>query len=305
MNKGIKILTVSLCAVCAASYIVSDHFAKRKTDNEVPRIAMLDKEVTISVSDPSEAIFQGVTASDREDGDVTDSLIVESLSNMDKNHERTAVLAAFDSNGNVTKASRTVKYSDYRSPEFNLSNSLTVQNSNVASILEGITVTDVLDGDLSEQVQLETGDTVQSDSTKDYSANLLVTNSAGDTVDIPVTLTACTSSDLAAVPSIELSTYLVYLNKGAETPAWKGFLKSVTVSGRTWLWNDGGFSIEPEEDGSIPELRANETELRSSDVKAKQAVDTSTPGVYEVDYYVKAYKKNPAAHVRMIVVVQE
>ncbi len=305
MNKGVKILTVVLCAASAAAYILSDRYVKRDAGNERPRIEMEEMEVTISVSDPEESIFQGVTASDKEDGDVTESLILESLSNMDKNYARTAVLAAFDSNGNVTKSSRTVYYSDYRSPEFTLSSSLTVQNSKVTDILEGVEVTDVLDGDLSDQVQLETADSVETEVTEDYPANLLVTNSAGDTVNIPLTITACTTSDLAAVPSIELSTYLIYLDKDADTPSWKSFLQSVTVSGRTWLWSDGAFSLEPEEDGSIPELRSNETELRSSDVKAKQEVDTSTPGVYEVDYYVKAYKKNPAAHVRLVVVVRE
>ncbi len=305
MNKHVKILTILLCILSTAVFVFSKRTADRNADNESPRIAIPEKEITISVSDPVEAVFQGVTASDKEDGDVTDSLIVESLSNMDKNYARTAVIAAFDSNGNVTKSSRTVYYSDYHSPEFTLSTPLTVSNSKVSDILQGVQVTDVLDGDLSDLVQLETGSTVATDATDDYEAHLLVTNSAGDAVNIPVTVTACTTSDLAAVPSIELSTYLIYLDKDSDTPSWKSFLQSVTVSGRTWLWNNGAFSIEPEEDGTIQELRANETELRSSDVKAKQEVDTSTPGVYEVDYYVKAYKKNPAAHVRMIVVVRE
>ncbi len=304
MNKGVKRLTILLCILCAGIYILSDRYAKRDSSNRPPRIAMLDNTVTISVADTEEAIFQGVTATDDEDGDVTSSLLVESMSNMDKNLSRTAVIAAFDSKGNVTKTSRTVAYSDYTSPEFTISSPLTVAASGLSSVLDGVSVNDVLDGDISDHVQLETSAMVATDVTDDYEATLMVTNSAGDTVDIPVTLTACTASDMAATPSIELSTYLIYLNKGDETPSWKSFLKSVTISGRTWIW-DNGFSLEPEEDGTIPELRATELELTSSMVKAKQEVDTSVPGVYEVDYYVKAYKANPAAHVRMFVVVRE
>lgn len=304
MNKGVKRLTLILCIAAAAVYILSRQYANRTSGDEPPRIAMVEKEVTISVTDPVESIFQGVTASDVEDGDVTESLLVESMSNMTKDLTRTAVIAAFDSAGNVTKSSRTVAYSDYTSPNITLSTPLTVQAASVSDILQGIQVTDVLDGDISDQVQLETAARVDTSVTDEYEANIIVSNSAGDTVDIPVTLTACTLSDMALAPSIELSTYLIYLNQGDDTPSWKSFLKSVTVSGRTWLWSDGAFSLEPEEDGTVSELRANETELRSSDVKAKQEVDTSTPGVYEVDYYVKAYKANPAAHVRLFVIVR-
>ncbi len=304
MNKGVKRLTIILCVICAALYIVSNRYANRNSGDEMPVISMDEREVTVSVNDTEEAIFQGVTVTDKEDGDVTDSLMVESMGNMDKNLSRTAVIAAFDSSGNVTKTSRTVSYSDYTSPTLSVGSSLTVQTSKVTSILDGVTATDVLDGDISDEVQLEISGTVREDVTNDYSADLLVTNSAGDTVDIPVTVTAATAADLSAAPTIELTTYLIYLDKGADTPSWKNYISSVTVSGRTWLW-DNGFTLEPEEDGTIPTLKASEDELTSSDVKAKQEVDTETPGVYEVDYYVKAYKANPAAHVRLFVVVRE
>lgn len=304
MNKRVKTLTIFLCIVSVAVYVLSRQYARRDIGNKGPEILMDEKEVVISVNDPNDAVFQGVTAKDKEDGDVTDSLLMESMSNMDKKLARNAVIAAFDKNGNVTKATRTVSYSDYTSPEFTINNPLTVQTTKLSTILEGVEVMDVLDGDISKQVQLETAAYVEPNVTDNYKANLMVTNSAGDSVDIPVTVTACTITDMAAAPSIELKTYLIYLNKGDAAPNWKSFLKSVTVNGRTWLWNDG-FYLEPEDDGTIPELRASEMELRSSDVKAKQEVDTDTPGVYEVNYYVKAYKANPAAHVRLFVVVRE
>ncbi len=304
MNKGVKRLTIILCVLCAVLYIFSKRYVERDSGDQKPLISMDEREITISVEDSEEAIFQGVTAEDEEDGDVTDSLILESMGNLDKNLARTAVIAAFDSAGNVSKTSRLVSYSDYTSPEFSLNNSLTVQASKVSSILDGVRVNDVLDGDISDQVQLEIVTNISSDVTDDYEADLLVTNSAGDTVDIPVTVTACTASDMTAVPSIELSTYLIYLDQGAELPSWKNYMTSVTLSGRTWLWSGGAFSLEPEEDGTVPELRSDETVLTSSSVKIKQEVDTATPGVYEVDYYVKAYKDNPAAHVRLYAVVR-
>lgn len=303
MNKTVKRLAILLCIISVALFVMSSRYAKRDINNKKPKFTMDEKEVVISVNDPPEAVFQGITAKDKEDGDVTDSLLLESMSNMDKNLSRTAVIAAFDKNGNVSKTSRTVKYSDYTSPTFTVNNPLTIQTTKANTIIEGIQVEDVLDGDLSSKVQLETQKNIEKDVTDNYPAHLMVTNSAGDTVDLPVTITACTITDMAAAPSIELSTYLIYLNKGDETPSWKSFLKSVTISGKTWLWNDG-FSLEPEEDGTIPELRPTDIELRSSDIKAKQEVDTSTPGVYEVNYYVKAYKANPAGHVRLFVVVR-
>lgn len=304
MNKGIKRIAIVLCIFSVAVFVLSSRYAKRDINNKKPEISMDEREVVISVTDPEEAIFQGVTAKDKEDGDVTDSLLIESMSNMDKHLSRTAVIAAFDKHGNVTKTSRNVSYSDYTSPTFTLNNPLTVQTTKLSSILEGVEVTDVLDGDITDLVQLETQKNIEKDVTDNYQAHLMVTNSAGDTVDIPITVTACTITDMATAPSIELQTYLIYLNKGDNTPNWKSFLKTVTVAGRTWIWNDG-FIPEAEDDGTISELRPNEMELRSSDIKVKQEVDTETPGVYEVNYYVKAYKANPAAHTRLIVVVRE
>lgn len=78
----------------------------------------------ISVQDGEEALLQGVTAKDDKDGDVTGSILVEKLSGFDGENRREVTYAAFDSDGNVAKATREIVYTDYTPIRFQLNHSL-------------------------------------------------------------------------------------------------------------------------------------------------------------------------------------
>ncbi|MCD7946043.1 MAG: DUF5011 domain-containing protein [Clostridiales bacterium] len=78
-----------------------------------PVISVPDETLTVSIEDGEDTLLQGVTAQDGRDGDVTSSVLVESISNFYGDEKRLVTFAAFDSDGNVTKATRAIQYSDY------------------------------------------------------------------------------------------------------------------------------------------------------------------------------------------------
>ena len=116
--------TLVLLAVCLGVLIGYRMFDGLRTDNVVPKITISDSGIPeMSVYKP-EALLEGVTATDDRDGDVTSSIVVESVGSIMDDATVTVTYAAFDSSGNVAKAQRTVRYTDYKSPRFTLKESL-------------------------------------------------------------------------------------------------------------------------------------------------------------------------------------
>lgn len=103
---GIAVLVLVLAA--GAAWIVIEQ------DREGPTITVDDAEKLSwhSGMDKSE-LLSGVTALDDVDGDVTDSLVVESIKqNMETEDKVFVTYAAKDSSNNVTKITRSVDYKD-------------------------------------------------------------------------------------------------------------------------------------------------------------------------------------------------
>ena len=119
-NKGKKLLLL-VTAACCAAFGVYSCLGRSGRDREAPVISMAQSELRLSVTDEPACLLDGVTAADAHDGDVTASLVVESVRGMVSDRRFTVTYAAFDAAGNVAKAQRTVCYEDYVSPRFSLS----------------------------------------------------------------------------------------------------------------------------------------------------------------------------------------
>lgn len=299
------LLLVAIASIGA--FVVSYRDAHTEDTNSKPEIHMEETEIKISIDDPQEAIFEGVTAIDKEDGDVTDSMVIESQSNIIDHAYRSVVIAAFDSNGHVAKATRTVHYSDYRSPRFKLTAPLMTPATQTSSVLKGIEVKDVLDGKISDQVQIITSKKPSTDVTENYDVSLMVTNSAGDTVELPVTLTCYTAADKANAPVITLDSYLIYVKKGSAKPDALQYLSQVTTEGRSWDYNktEKNFHLAPDRFGNELELRDMEEAFKLEEMSINNPVDTKKPGIYEITYAVQKYRDNQAGITRLIVVVTD
>lgn len=106
---------------------------------------MDNSEISVSIHADEAELLSGVTAYDAKDGDVTDSLAVEHISNFIEKGRRKISIVAFDSDNNVTHAEREMVYNDYTSPVFSLDGPLRF-SVNADDLTEGLSAEDCLDG---------------------------------------------------------------------------------------------------------------------------------------------------------------
>ncbi|WP_045419726.1 immunoglobulin-like domain-containing protein [Vibrio jasicida] len=98
--------------------------------------------------------YAGVTASDKEDGDLTNSITVEGSVDVNTVGTYVLVYSVKDSDNNETKQSRTVVVYSLV-PEFEGVTDTTIQLGDAFNPMAGIKATDAEDGDLTDQVRVE------------------------------------------------------------------------------------------------------------------------------------------------------
>ena len=274
-------LMFAACAVLAC-YMVIDRLS---TDSVPPQIKIDEKEITLSIKDPKEKLLQGVSARDDEDGDVTDSLVIESVYGVTEDNRIVVSYAAFDKAGNVAKAERKVHYADYENPKLTLNAPLAFAYGRNFDVLSIVGATDVFEGDISNRVKatMLTGGKAISDEGI-HGVHFRVTNSLGDTVQLVLPVEVYVSSGYDG--KVELKDYLVYLPKGA------GFQPNSYLKSFDYL------DMSVDLTRGVP---ANITVRHSGDV------DTSTPGVYAVKYNVECEfnQRKFTGFSKLIVVVEE
>ena len=222
----------------------------------------------ISVQDGEEALLQGVTAKDDKDGDVTGSILVEKLSGFDGEDRREVSYAAFYSDGNVTKATREIVYTDYTPIRFQLNHSLRYRTGETINLSELVGASDSLDGDLSDKVKVKLESGLSTRTSGVYRIQFSVTNSACDTRILDTELEVYDAAMNEAV--VNLTTYLIYYEDGK--PDYYSYLDSVIVGGIHYNFQNGK-NIATGTDGST---------LSRSSLQIRSNVDPSTPGVYPV-----------------------
>ncbi len=282
-KSWISLLLIMLCLGVLLCYQAVDRFC---TDRKAPVITVEENLLEISVQEPRTALLQGVTARDDKDGDVTASVVVESVCLLRDDGTVAVTYAAFDKAGNVAKTQREVRFSDYECPRFSLSQPLVFANRNY-DLLSIISARDILDGDITHRIRATALEEVTSGYSGTYKVRFQVTNSLGNTVTLVLPVEIYTAGELEA--NLTLTEYLVYLEKGD------------TFNARTYL---DAFRLGREE----ILLGAGVPEKLKLTVSGK--VDTGVPGVYEVEYRI-TYIPSPAqpdrmytAYSKLIVVVE-
>lgn len=261
-------------------------------DSKGPEITMDSETISVSVNDDEKRILSGITAMDEKDGDVTDSLIVETYSNFVEKGRRNVTIAAFDKNNHVTKVSRELVYSDYHSPRFNLSAALRFP-LNTEDIFKYISADDVLDGNLTSKIKVASGETVKSDMAGLYTLTFSVANSAGDVSELPVTVEIYDATKEYNTPTISLTNYIVYVNKSAEINPWS-YVNGVSI---------GSYEYTKDENNVLVSKASNAKKISESDFVIDNQVDYNTAGVYEIVYSMTSENQYTGS-VRLVVVVE-
>ena len=94
--KKLRWFAITLFLLSVVLYALDQNQIRRKTDQTIPKISMDQDEIQVSVKDPEKVWKKGITAYDEKDGDITDSLVIESVSTFLEKGRRLVSYAAFD-----------------------------------------------------------------------------------------------------------------------------------------------------------------------------------------------------------------
>lgn len=245
-------LAVLVCAVYAVLRVQKTIF----TDTTPPVISFDADTVSVSVNDGDSALLAGVTATDDTDGDLSGQVYVQNISQLLDGNSAKVTYIVFDSADNMTTESRTVVYTDYQSPHFALSRQLSYKPNTQVTLMDRLTASDVIDGNLTDSIRVSSSSL--STSTEGlYEITVQVTNSMGDTATLPLTVIIQSTSALS--PEIVLSDHLVYLPAGS--------------------WFDPAAYFV-----SVRDSAAAEPTASMEGVFVQSNVDVNQPGVYPVVY---------------------
>ncbi len=186
---------------------------KKNEDNTIPVITIENDFVEVNCDATNEDFLKGISATDEKDGDLTDEVIVESVSRFIEPGVCEVKYAVCDSNNHVAHATRKVRYLDYEAPKFKLKNSLCFslyENINVASYIGAV---DSIEGDISGNIVITSPD-YTSAVAGIFTLELSVSNKKGDTSTLSLPL-IMEERNLSA-PVIKLKDYLIYIDKNQE-----------------------------------------------------------------------------------------
>lgn len=290
MKKRTWIFLALIC-LCLVVFFCYRTVKRMRADTVAPQIHISSDVLQLSVQASDDELLQGVTAKDNKDGDVTGSVVVESIRLADPDGTASVTYAAFDRAGNVTKASRQVKYTDYESPRFALKAPLVFAQNSSVEVLSLIRATDLLDGDITRRIRATSLTENAINSLGTHDVEFRTTNSLGDTVELILPVEVYPVGTYQA--SLKLTDYLIYLPAGADFDP-RDYLDSFTMGG---------------EDTSLKYGIPQTLSLRTTGT-----VNTKTPGVYSIGYTV-TYKADStggreegrtySGYSKLIVVVEE
>ena len=297
-----RLRTLSITLFIASLILFGINYYRKSIyeDRTGPVFQIEDNIIEVSVKDDEKALLKGLTATDAADGDVTDSVIVESISPFTGTGRRIVNYAAFDSDNHVTHAKRELAYTDYRASQFHLSKPLSFA-MNATNLLDGITVDDCIDGDLTKSVKLMSDEEIDTSHVGEYSARLKVTNSAGGVSYLPVTIEIYDASVQYRRPQLKLTDNVVYIEKGEYFDE-KEYLSSITINGTEYSMTEeagtyGARYLSPDE---------TENTIGYDRVEIESDLDTDVSGYYELIYSFEDTEENAGTgHARLYVVVLE
>lgn len=271
--KLMRIIISILFVITAVAALIVFIGEKASVDKTIPQIKVEGEMIEVSLSAPNEELLQGVSAYDEKDGDLTGNLIVESVSGFIEKGVSKVTYAVCDSNNNVAKATRKIRFRDYQSPRFKVKDNLCFSLYEHIDIRKFVEAEDGIDGDLTNSIII-TSEKYSSTNAGMYVLDATVTNSKGDTSTIHLPLIV--EDRPISVPKIELKEYLVYLRTGE------------TADFGTYI---------------VDALDSQKNSLKGS-VTVESNVDFNKAGTYHVHYYVTD-SNNLRGHSVLTVIVGE
>ncbi len=253
--RFLRIGAVVLFIICLAMNIMGNARYKARQDTNAPVIESTNDHLELTVAQGTGELKQGLTAYDKENGDLTNKILVASTSYFVEKGTINVSYVVFDEGHNCGRYSRKVTFTDYESPRFYLDQPLVFYQGQNIRYLNYIRATDCLDGDITGQIKVAQA-SISNYTVGIYPVVLEATNSYGDQAQVELTLVVKSPSFRG--PEIFLKEYLVYIPKGSTFDPWS-LLQSVRAYGTG-------------------------EEISKDQVTILGSVDTDTPGCYQLAY---------------------
>lgn len=106
---GHRMWKISGFVLVAMLLVFAVLFIRGRRDRKPPEIRFPETEAVYEIGGDITVLYEGVTAFDKKDGDVSSSLLIENVVICDDGENAMVSYAACDSDNNVAKAYRTVK----------------------------------------------------------------------------------------------------------------------------------------------------------------------------------------------------
>ena len=229
--------------------------------NEMPIINASDK--TIKVGEKFNPM-EGVTATDKEDGNITDKIkIIEDTVNTNKVGTYKVVYEATDSQGAKVTKTITVNVKSNDKPVISGANNISIIEGTKFEPMKGVTATDTEDGNITKDIKV-TG-TVDTNKPGKYELTYTVTDKDGNTTTVKRTVIVNQKeSILNDAPILELKTNDATINSGEKV----NLLDFVSKA-------------EDKEDKS---LNISDVKYTIKNMNGSSETNISEPGKYEVIY---------------------
>lgn len=254
MKKKIRFMIIIIvCCAGYSSFIYSNN--QEQTHGSFPEFKVDQDNLQISVHDDQSKMLEGIHASDKEDGDLSSQVFVESISSFNEENKRTVTYGVFDSDDNLTRCQRTISYTDYQAPQITLIQPLSfiyVDSNDV--FLQCVQAQSVVDGDISSQVSVVNTYYEESQQFVEFA----VTDSCGMTSKLKLKVL---QPDSQPNITITLSEYLIRVPKGTR--------------------------IDPEDYIQSVKLANIENKSLRSQIEIMDDYDRNNAGTYEFIYRIK------------------
>ena len=217
--------------ICTIAIWIYGKEVVKKQDTVPPVITSVIDELHVDAAEAADdaVLKEGLTASDDVDGDITEHIIVGTISQFKEKGVCDVEYVVFDSNNNVGRYERTVYFEHYESPKLHLSKALLYEVNGRIAISDRLTATDMLEGDISGKIRFSSANLTLSEAGT-YRLNVEVKNSYGDTVkyQLPMNLVRYNCDQ----ERIQLKDYLIYVKKGRDIYPEQYITKVINRSGK-------------------------------------------------------------------------
>ena len=282
-SQRMKIIKICLLALLILTIAGSAAYMVLNKDKggKAPSITGTKDKISVPCEYSDSDLLKGLTASDAEDGDLTDGIIIGNFSKFKTRGTADLEYVVFDSDGNFDSYKREVQFSDYEPPKITFNKPYVFYaNKSTSGVLRQYTeANDLLDGDITKHLKITDTD-ADFDKIGDYKVAISVKNSFGDEVTMEFPVHVLDAADDKG-NTIALKAYIVYLDKGAGFDPNEYFIDVVA--------NYSGTAVPPD----------------TYSMNIDSDVDMSKNGIYEVHYTAVSSEGSALAETWLTVVVGE